>query len=266
MRIGKTEDLEKEIALQSYLQQHNYPVPHVIDHGIYEGNTFFIEENTGNETLAQSFVKQSGTQTEEQRTLLFELLTKYAEAQSLTVKNENYAQRFLEGAYYDEVAENEARGDLKKKMADAKTKLLHDLASVPYVFSHGDFNPWNIFPKAVIDFEYHLWAPFGYDLITCVLHDYNFPSESTLEIRRSNEFPEDFRSKVINYVFEFSKNQLNTSIDNIVESIYLPKLTFSSAHMDRMPKIQQWRFNLLEACIDKYLEGTSYMKRLVNGG
>lgn len=265
LRIGKTEDLEKEIELQSYLQQHKYPVPHVIDQGIFEGNTYFIEENTGSETIAQSFIKQAGSQTEEQRDQLYQLLTQYAEAQALTVKKENFAEKFLEGAYYNEVAENEVKGDLKKKMADAKAKLLHDLSSVPYVFSHGDFNPWNIFPKAVIDFEYHLWAPFGYDLITCVLHDYNFPAESNLEMKRSNEFPSAFRSKVINYVFDFSGKRLNTPIKNIAEAIYLPKLTFSSAHMDRMPKVQKWRFDLLEACVDHYLAGTSYMNRLING-
>lgn len=184
---------------------------------------------------------------------LYLIMNRFAEAQLGTVSPEERMKHFFEKTHYNSVARDEVDMKTRNKMIEAKRMIEKTLHDYPFVLSHGDFNAWNIFADHVIDFESMLYAPFGYDLITLIIHDYLFPNSDKYEIKRVVRFSKGFQERVMDRVSELVRDNFNLDLDEYLPAILLPKLTWSSALMDHRPKLQSWRFDMLNGVLDRYL-------------
>jgi len=105
-----------------------------------------------------------------------DIVSRYATSQaSIIGKPLVSAPDFWQGTHIDMLFDELPH--LQEITTNAFYKSQKRLSIFPTVFSQGDFNPHNLFPKGVIDFDMGFMAPFGYDLVTAILHTYAFPTE-----------------------------------------------------------------------------------------
>jgi len=127
------------------------------------------------------------------------------------------------------------------------------LSVLPFVVTHGDFNPHNLYPAGVIDFEDSFRGPFGYDLVGALAHIDYYPDSTDFEFFAKYRFSED------------QKRQYFKAFDRICTEANLPLLSefknefeFSRAVwllilMHKWPKLQKFRYDLF---IEKFLKNS----------
>ncbi len=133
------------------------------------------------------------------------------------------------------------------KLFDESVKAM---SRFPVVLTHGDFNPHNLFPDGVIDFEKPYHVSVGYDLVTNIFHANYFP--------RGDEYS---YSKL--YFFSQEHERLYYErIDAVFVEAGLPKLSDYKKHFEYCravwltarneattepgKKFQQWRYELFK--------------------
>ncbi len=128
---------------------------------------------------------------------------------------------------------------------------------LPYVLTHGDFNPYNILEGGVIDFGSAFHGPAGYDIVTNMYHLYHFPKEGSYEMKRCFDFSERQRKiyfEEMNAIYR--KADLLKPTDFINDFIFC-RTVWATVRMEQTPKIQKWRYNRFKKILSTYLEDGS---------
>ncbi len=264
LRIGEAMEINGEIELASNLLGIGFPIPNILTQGTYESYRYFIEEKVGEQPLAMDIIQNGGVASPQIEESLYVIVNRFAAAQLKTQTTEDLFNEFLEKSHYNSVANDEVNEITRKKMLEASEVIAQALKNYPFVLSHGDFNTWNIFDKHVIDFEHKMYAPFGYDLVTMIFHDYFFPDTDGYELKRTVRFSKEFQKTIMDRVFELVRDNFNLEFAEYLPAIILPKLVWSSALMDHRPKLQRWRFDMLEGVLDRYLAGEDFVNLIID--
>jgi hypothetical protein len=124
---------------------------------------------------------------------------------------------------------------------------------IPYVWTHWDYNAYNMFPGQCIDLEDRHIGLHGYDFVTAITQNYWFP-------RCWGE---------INQEFVFSKNQFTHAESYFTNSnlwytikeeyfivLFLLRWIFVTIWSERFPKLQRFRYNKLFNIIIMIRENT----------
>jgi len=117
------------------------------------------------------------------------------------------------------------------------------------VLTHGDFNPFNLFPKGVIDFEDHFFGPEGYDIVTSIIHATWFPRSGDFEKSRAYHLDHKQAKEVLRVA--------STVFDRDLEQTFGPLVFLRSswhvAGMQQWPKLQHWRYRRFEQLLKLFL-------------
>lgn len=248
-------------GIQSHLAARGFPVPQIIGRGILEnavtGATPYIIETSAGETFAGS-IECGGTPYITTFEAYLEASAHWLEVQ---LDNPELKPADLDKVFYVNELRHEIQADVDTDIASTMVDLLRNtwqtiarrLNELPTVINQGDFNPRNVtWLKKVIDFEFALKAPVGYDAVSALFHTYMFPPEPNYEARRTHEFT---RAQVTDALKEYDRiftehglPPLTTYLDDLI----IAKLIWSSGGETDRPQLQGWRWRLLWLAAQQY--------------
>lgn len=251
LRIGDREKIAKDLALHKKMEALGFPVATLIGEGESAGLSYFIEASLGDRHLGNRFaedVRETGTIGDATFQSLLGIVDRFGRAQLKSIVPAKDFEEFSRGIHLDILCQelphySEAIGSRFRQCIDR-------FAPFPFVITHGDFNPNNLYPEGVIDFEDSFYGPFGFDLVTALVHISYFPDSPEYEyVARYRFTPAQSREYL-------------ESIDSIATDAHLPRLSevkedfefcrasWSLVQMHQWPRLQQFRYELF---IQKFL-------------
>lgn len=250
MRIGDPKRIHADLAQHSKMEALGFPVARVIAEGEHYGQAYSIEASLGGRHLGALFaedVEQKGQITNEAFQHLQRVTERFAQAQVKTVvATEPHA--FARGIRLEE---------LKKEMPEHAPQLerrfqsaIERLGSTPYVLTHGDFNPNNLYPTGVIDLEDVFYAPYGYDLISAIAHIDDFPDaspreeyEHTAKYRFTNE-------QELHYIRRldgmWQKHGIQPLVSAVEQELRFCRTVWACSGISHLPHLRRFRWKRLK--------------------
>lgn len=266
LRIGPKDIIGQELALHKELSEFDFPIPRILSEGERNDQYYYIETSLGDTLLGDIFwedMKRGGTVNDESFRKLLLLIEKFARAQLKTVEKKDSFESFYRDLDREYIIEELPH--LKERILVGFEKLKTRTSALPMVMTHGDFNPYNLFETGVIDFGNAFDAPAGYDLVTNIYHSFLFPKEGDFEVTRRYEFSENQIAVYLSLVDSiYSENNLSKPSD-FVEDFMFGRMIWSAVRMQKMPKIQKWRYEKFERVLESYLAGDGDVISLIKG-
>ena len=255
LRIGDGETIENELRIHRNFEGVGFPVAKILKEGIYKGQNFYREENIGEipfHVLFQKETVESGEISQETFEKFLKIVAKCVDAQlhNAQVSTRDDLEGYFRTWFFEDVS-NEAP-HLASLFEAAKQKARDILSSFPTVLSHNDFNAYNILPEGVIDFSYGSNMPLGYDWVSLLKHQNFFPVSDAFEASQKYAFSNE-QELALFALFRTAFNKRNLDFDAVISTLYLGRMTWSAAHMQKYPKLQKWRFENLEKLLKEYL-------------
>lgn len=246
-RLGTPEKISADFVAHKRMQEYGFPVPIIIEEGQIGAWKYFIETSFGESHFSQIFAKeieQAGTISDETFDRFIAVSRTFAVAQLSTASDQKNFDAFAHTIHIDTVKLElpEYAEVIDQQFAAIKQHL----AQLPFVITHGDFNPHNMYPDGVIDFETAAMGPIGYDLITAIDHIVYFPDSKDYEYYKGYDFTEDQRGiylKIMDTVF--LEHHL-PALSSLRRDFAFCRATWMVANMHRFPKIQQFRYDLFK--------------------
>jgi hypothetical protein len=257
LRVGPKEILGPELELHRNLLRYGFPVPEIIEHGELNNEFYYLEASLGENHFGEIFREdcmEHGKISDENFSRFLEISKKFAKAQLKTELEPN-EEGFYIGIHVDSILEE--LPDIKDDIVRAFKKAVQNTRDLPWVLTHGDFNPFNIFTKGVIDFGSSFHAPAGYDIISCMYHTQNFPVAGDYEVNvtRRYDFSEE---QVKNYLVEMDRIYADAKAPmptRFIEDVKICRMIWSAARIHKYPKLQKWRYDRLRNMVGDYLKG-----------
>lgn len=253
LKIGPPQEIDREYAQQKKLIQSGFPVAKIIESGFIGKLRYFVEKSLGNEHFGDVFAfecNNTGSISDSSFRKWIKVTILFARAQAYIVCPSANFNNFLKGLYYQVLLEELPH---TKHLLRSTFRLVRNrLSKLPFSLTHGDLNAHNILPRGVIDFGSELSGPFGYDLATNLIHPYFFPRTGQYEIIAGYEFTSDQSQAYCKLLGQFCKKEnLPNPILNLDEFI-ICRAVWAAARMAHVPRLQQWRFRLLEQLLSQY--------------
>lgn len=263
LRVGPKKILNPEIKFHKNLIKLNFPVAKIIDIGKLNNKLYFTEQSLGNKLLFEFFsndFQQQNKISDKNFKILLNICLKFAKAQIKTASNKSKKSILFKGVHMDSILKELPKQ--KQIITKAFNKAVLNIQHLPYVLTHGDLNPHNIFKKGIIDFGSNFVAPLGYDLVCVIYNTSFFPKNSDYEFSRlynfTNEQKQTFFKKTDGLYTKHGFPPLSKFINDY---IFL-RSVWATAHMQKYPKIQKWRYDLFKKIILNYLNDRSLTKLL----
>lgn len=253
LRIGDKNKISKDLQNHKKLFDQNYPVSEILEQGEHNDFGYFIEKTLGENLFGQIFkndFENNGKISEENFDLLIEESKKLLSAQ---IKNSISEKRFADlenGVHVDWLIEE--LPELKNKILKRFDQAKENLKDFPFVFSHGDYNPYNAFPEGIIDFEDGFFAPVIFDVYGLLVYSEHFPLKSfvDLEINGSYSYTPEQKAK---YLEEMDKVLVENGLpkgSEFFEEIKFLKGIWLAVRMQKWPKMQAYRYQIFEKLLD----------------
>ena len=245
LRLGDKKDIQHDLDLHEQMIAHDFPVAKIISQGKYENFLYFIEESLGDMHFGHLFsddIKKVGEITKENFDTFLNITKRFAIAQLVTSGKQNDIKDFADGIELDMICKELPHENVK--IQERFSDVIKNLSVFPFVVTHGDFNPHNLYPKGVIDLESSFYGPAGYDLITNLVHIQHFPASTDYEFYQGYTFTE---SQKADYLSVF--DALYQSMGLPALSLHLNDFEFCRAiwlavNMHKYPKLQKFRYDL----------------------
>ncbi len=246
MRLGEPKQIKADLKLHTDMAEKRIPVAAILAEGEHKGHAYYIEESLGENhfgALFQADYVEKGSVSIEHFQEFLAITQKYLEAQFNTVVGEYSTEEFAKALHLDELCAEIP--EHAEKIRERFAKAIQNTSVYSCGLIHGDFNPFNMYPKGIIDFEDTFYGPLPYDAIVAIHHNDYFPATGDYEYLQK---------------FAFSPEQKQTyleMVDTVYEghslpppSAHLGDLTFfralwATVRMQQWPKIQQFRYRRL---------------------
>ena len=135
---------------------------------------------------------------------------------------------------------------------------------MPTVITHGDFNPYNLLEKGIIDFGNNFEGIAGYDTVSNIFQTYFFPNDIGFESQRRYEFTSgqvDRYLDSMNIIFiEYGLPRVSIFLSEFI----LSRAVWSAVRMQQAPRLQAWRYQNLETLLNGYLAGEDISKIIID--
>jgi len=254
LRIGPKSVLDPEIALHTKLLKMGFPVPKIKSKGMFKGERYFTEESLGEKHFGQIFaedMKKLGRVSDRNFTAFVSISVKFAEAQIRAGVIADKAA-FENAIHYRRIQKE--LPEFKAEIQLAFKKIFSKLEPLPYVMTHGDYGPFNIYPKGVIDFASASVGPIGYDLVSASCMTEFFPRGNKHEFNQLFVFTPEQKAKYFNSMDKlFVENNL-PKLSEFEYELMLCRCIWVAARMEKHPRIQAWRYKQLKRLIKTYLK------------
>lgn len=256
LRIGPKDKIQKEIDVLKKLEAFGFPVPHFLEEGNFENRYYYTETSIGDEHFSQIFKKNlslSAVVSNADIGKLIEFTKKYAEAQLKTI---NPVNKFVPSQFEDFIHLSTLLTELPQletKTVKAIQKVEKVMVQLPQALTHGDYNPHNIYPGGIIDWESSAIMPLGYDIATNIIQIYFFPLKGDYEFIGGYTYSKE---QIGWYWDEIDKVYVEhglPKISNFKNDFIFSRCIWSVVRMQKTPKIQKWRYDQYEKVLDAYL-------------
>ena len=261
LRLGPAAIVQKELKLHQRLIKLGFPFAPIVSSGKQGNRFYYIEESLGNIHFGQIFSKdiQNQKRISKQNFDAFLTITKkFAEAQLRTVLRIGFRKNFAVGTNFVNIIKE--LPTMKLQFTKAYKILSKRLEGLPFVLTHGDFSPFNIYRRGIIDLESFFWAPAGYDLVSNLCHNEFFPKNKGYEMQRVYEFTKDQKNLYLDLVDRIYLKHKLPKPSNYYLDFYVCRCIWSAARMGKWPKIQQWRYEQSKKVIRNYLRLNSKIR------
>ena len=249
LRIGEKEKIEEDLRKHQTLLEQGYPVAKVLDVGELGNDKYFIEECLGDKLFGEilkSDFEMYGRVMDESFQLMIDGSSKMLRVQIANSSSVQNWDELLTGVHVDWLIEElpEIKESVLKRIELCKKRL----TNIPFVFSHGDYNAYNLFPKGVIDFEDGFYAPVGFDCLGLMVYPEYFPTKDVaeLEINGGYKFSDEQRQKYFNAMNSILIENGLPGAEEIYEEIRFLKSIWLTVKMHRWPKMQEYRYELFK--------------------
>ena len=252
LRIGSAEKIHSDLALHKRMESAGFPVARLIAEGELGGKAYFIESSVGEKTLSQMFAEETeatGAISEESFNQFLSVTDQFARAQLRTQTSKRTFEEFADGVHLDILCQELPQYAEKIK---ARFKEVQERATeLPFVISHGDFNPHNLYAGGAIDLEDSCHAPFGHDLIGGIVSIDYFPDSPEFEFFAKYRFSEKQRKDYLELLDGICNEQNLPKLSDFKTDFEFTRATWLLVRMDKWPKIQKFRYNKF---IDTFLK------------
>lgn len=252
LRIGSAEKIHSDLALHKRMESAGFPVARLIAEGELGGKAYFIESSVGEKTLSQMFAEETeatGAISEESFNQFLSVTDQFARAQLRTQTAKRTFEEFADGIHLDILCQELPQYAEKIK---ARFKEVQERATeLPFVISHGDFNPHNLYAGGAIDLEDSCHAPFGHDLIGGIVSIDYFPDSPEFEFFAKYRFSEKQRKDYLELLDGICNEQNLPKLSDFKTDFEFTRATWLLVRMDKWPKIQKFRYNKF---IDTFLK------------
>jgi len=246
-RVGESPVIEKMLVLHKKFDEFGFPVPAITGQGEIAAGAYYLEESLGEKRFSELFrddMEKYGSISTGLFETFLRISEKFARAQLRSAAEEPNSLSLTDIVRPRDLAEE--LPEFGERILKRYNEALSALKVFPLVLTQGDFNPHNLFPTGVIDFEKIYYAPAGYDLVTNIFHINWFPESRDYEYYRG-------------YSFTPKQQKLYYKrLDTLYMDARLPKLSeyqqhfeycraiWSTARNQFAPKLQHWRYELFK--------------------
>lgn len=250
LRLGVGGKIEKDLNKHKQLLEMGYPVSAILESGEFEKFSYYTEESLGKDHFGSIFSKnfiEHKKILDEDFDKLLEIAKKYLRAQLSNPSKEVDWNNFFKGIHTDWLFEELPH--LKERTL-AKLEVCKDkLKGLPFSFSQGDFNPYNILEGGIIDFEEGVSAPVFFDVIGLFVYDSWFPHDEGLEVRGNFHYSIEQKQKYFDQMDKIMMEYGLPKCSQFYEEVNFLKGIWLTVQMDRWPVLQKLRYKMLEDLI-----------------
>jgi hypothetical protein len=266
LRIGPREIIEREVNHHKKLFEYGFPIPLITEEGEFRGLSYFKETSLGDEHFGQIFRSRQTKNLEipdADFEMLLDVVRKFTDAQ---VKTIHHVETVFDPSSFEDMIHVDIIQDELPHLSD-KTRMAMDkahkhISQFPLVLTHGDFNPYNILPGGVIDWERGSYTPLGYDSVTCLSQTLFFPLPGDFEFCAGYRFSEKQTQMFFEDINRIYALHNLPQLGNTINDFIFARSIWSVVRMQRWPKLKAWRDTLYEKLIEAYLEERDLMKFL----
>lgn len=250
LRIGSPSAINQQLQAHKHLGDYGFPVPELIGEGIEGREKYFIEKSLGERRFLNIFedeTKRSGHTSDESFSALIALSDVFLKAQN-TARQPRDIKTFAQAIHLSALmAELPKFSEGIRSLFD---QAISDVVDFPFVTIHGDFNPANIYPSGIIDFEDMAVGPLGYDIACATSTHEWFPTEGDYEYLARYIFTKEQRERYIAH-FDAQLQKVGAPpLSKHWNSFGFFRAVWLTARMGKWPKLQKYRYDLFQ---QKYL-------------
>lgn len=252
LRIGNPEKILIDLAFHKKMEAQGFPVATVISEGELDGQAYFIESSLGEKHFGEIFaedVEKKGSISQENFNQFLKVVEQFARAQLKTRSETKGFEEFASGIHLDVLCDE--LPEYAPKILAAFEVVKKKTASLPFVITHGDFNPHNIFPAGVIDFEDSFHAPFGHDLAGALPSIDYFPDSTDFEFFAKYRFSDDQRRQYFEVLDRICAEENLPSLSEFQNEFEFGRAVWLLVRMHAWPKLQKFRYDLF---IERFLK------------
>lgn len=244
LRIGSSEKIRKDLVAHKQMEAQGFPVAKLIAEGSHEGMEYFIEESLGESHFGNIFkqeIEARGVVSDETFETFISISEKWAEAQLGVALPTKHWDELESGIHLDTICEE--MPEEREQILAAYEKVKARLVAFPFTLTHGDFGPFNMYPKGVIDLESSFMAPAPYDVGAVATHLDWLPDSHEYEAFQLYRFTPEQKKKYLDRMDAvYLRHGLPKVSDYLSELDFLKGIWFV-VKLDSTPKLQQFRFN-----------------------
>lgn len=245
LRIGDPGRIKTDLALHKQMVAAGFPLARVISEGSLGDRAYFIESSLGDKCMGNLFAKdieKTGSVTQENFDAFLRVTEQFARAQLTTGSSTRDYAEFADGIHLDELCDElpEQAPKIRSIFDAAKQKI----AALPFVITHGDFNPNNLYPDGVIDLEDSFHAPFGHDLVGAFSHIDYFPDSSDYEFHATYRFSADQQRQYFELLDRICMETSLPPLSECKSDFDFTRAVWLLVRMHKWPKIQKFRYDL----------------------
>src|SRR3989344_5611813 len=245
LRVGNREKIERDLKLHHKMEEAGLPVASVISDGEWEGNRYFIEKSLGEKRFRDVFEEdaaENGAASDENFEKFLKISEKFTRAQVKTAFSEKDFEGFARGIHLDFLCAE--LPEQAEKIRHRFEEVAEKLKVFPFVITHGDLNPSNMYPDGVIDLEDSFRGPFGYDLVSSIVTVDYVPLGTEYEFHAKYRFTSFQKGKYFKLLDQIATENNLPPISNFADDFEFCRAVWLTVRMHKWPKMQRFRYDL----------------------
>lgn len=243
LRVGPSQVIRRHLALQKELLARGFRFAEIVEEGEMNGLAFFRERSLGDIRFNDMFAEETeyaGNASDAHFDAFLALVMEFTRTQARTYVVERAPERFAQGIHLDILCgEMPAHAEKIRALFE---EALARTAHVPFVFTHGDLNPANMFPNGIIDLEDTFSGPLGYDAVTALKTVEWFPDSPEYEYFTKYRFSEAQKKRYMDMMDALFNDMGLSPLSEILYHLEFCRAVWMTVRMHEWPRLQHYRY------------------------
>ncbi|MBU1292928.1 aminoglycoside phosphotransferase family protein [Patescibacteria group bacterium] len=246
IRIGNPDKIHRDLALHRKMEESGFPVATLLAEGEMNEEAYFIESSLGDAHFGDIFaadMQAEGSISSENFERFLSIAEQFAKAQLSTATAERDFAVFMDGILFSALCEE--LPEYAERLRLRFGKVRERVSQIPFVLTHGDFNPNNLYPTGVIDLEDSFFAPYGYDVVSAISHIDSFPDSHEYEFFAKYRFTTEQKDTYLQRLDTFSEKAGLPKLSLFREDLEFCRAIWLAAKIPHTPKLQRFRYDFV---------------------